>query len=100
MRQLALVTTAVVLTAALSGAQEARDPNAIENVTAGNVKVRFLNFPWDAEAFGALENGSWNRSWLIARIFSPDPLTWDGHAIADGSVLVLHPAKGARPLAF
>jgi len=100
MKQLALAATAVLLTAALSGAQEARDPNAIKSVTAGNVEVRFLNFPWDAEAFGALESGSWTRSWLIARVFSPEPLKWDGHALADGSVLVLHPAKGGEPLSF
>ena len=45
-------------------------PTELRTITAGDVKVRYLNFKWDEAAFGALEKGSGGaaatRSWARA----------------------------------
>ncbi len=100
MRNLALAAAACALAASLAAAQQDRYPTAIKRVEAGDVAVRFLDFPWDAAGFESLEKGATTRSWVIARTDSPQPVKWDGHEIPGGSVLILHPAQGGQPMTF
>ena len=52
MRQLVLAVSVLALTAAAAGAQQEKNlPNALMNIEAADVKVRYLNFVWDEEAF-------------------------------------------------
>jgi len=103
MKKLALALTVLALTAAAVGAQQEKNlPNRLMIIEAGDVKVRYLNFVWDEEAFAALEKGggapAGTRSWALARILTPDPITLDGRRVSGGALLILNPASGSEPM--
>lgn len=105
MRLLALAVTAGMLIGTVAVAQQEKNlPTELKIITAGDVKIRYLNFKWDEEAFAALEKGSGApaaaRSWALARILTPEPLELDGKPITGGSLLVLNPARGDTPMTF
>jgi hypothetical protein len=105
MRQFLLTGMLIAFSMSLLGAQqETNAPTKITNVTQYGVKVRYLDFKWDEEAFGALEKGgdapAAQRSWAIARLFPSKPIIVDGKRIADGNLLILHPARGDKPMMF
>lgn len=99
---MAAIAAAVVLGVPAQG-QEA-PPNApkfVKYAKAPGVEVRYLDFRWDEEAFGALEKGGSHpaaqRSWVLARLLlQMEPLKWNGKTIPVGPViLVLNPGKGS-----
>jgi hypothetical protein len=105
-KSLAALAATVVLGVPAQG-QEAttRDPNRnapkfIKTNEAPGLKVRYLDFRWDEEAFTALEKGGSHpaaqRSWVLAQLLlQQDPLKWNGKGIPVGPVLlVLNPRKG------
>jgi hypothetical protein len=103
MRQLVLAVSVLALTAAAAGAQQEKNlPNKLMVIEAADVKVRYLNFVWDEEAFNALEKGGGapaaGRSWALARILTPKPLELDGKPITGGSLLILNPATSSEPM--
>ena len=106
MRQLVLAVAVLALTASAVGAQDAQQvenlPNALITTEAGDVKVRYLNFVWNEAAFDALEKGSdaavAARSWALARILTPNPITVDGKRVGGGALLILNPARGSEPM--
>jgi hypothetical protein len=103
MKQLLLTGALFAFSMSLLGAQEETNaPTKIINVTQYGVKVRYLDFKWDEEAFEALEKGgdapAAQRSWAIARLFPSKPIIVDGKRIADGNLLILHPARGDNPM--
>ena len=103
MRQLVLALAVVALGVSLVGAQQEENlPTELKIITAGDVKIRYLDFKWDEEAFEALEKGTGApaaaRSWALARILTPEPLEIDGKPITGGSLLVLNPARGDAPM--
>ena len=105
MKQLVFAVAVLALMVPLAEAQKEENlPTEIRTVTAGDVKVRYLNFKWDEAAFAALEKGSGapaaTRSWALARIFTPKPLELDGKPISGGSLLILNPARGGMPMSF
>jgi hypothetical protein len=87
---------------ALGAQQEKNMPTQITAVTLGDVKVRYLNFKWDAEAFQALEKGGdtpgAKRSWAIARLYPAKPIVIDGHPVVAGNLLILNPARGGKAM--
>jgi hypothetical protein len=103
MRQAVLAVAVLALTVTAAGAQQEKNlPNALMTVEAGDVKVRYLNFVWDEEAFNALEKGGGApaaaRSWALARILTPNPITVDGKRVGGGALLLLNPASGSEPM--
>ena len=102
MRQLALALTILALTVTAAGAQQEKNlPNALVTTEAGDVTIRYLNFVWDANAFAALEKGEGAvaaRSWALARILTPNPITVDGKRVGGGALLILNPASGGNPM--
>ena len=105
MKKLVLVLAVLALAVPFAEAQKEENlPTELKIITAGDVKVRYLNFKWDEAGFAALEKGSGapvaTRSWAIARILTPKPLELDGKPISGGSLLILHPARGGKPLSF
>ena len=105
MKQLVLAVVVLALTVPLVEAQKEENlPTELKIITAGDVKMRYLNFKWDEGAFEALEKGGGapaaTRSWAIARILTPKPLELDGKPISGGSLLILNPARGDTPMSF
>ena len=103
MRLMALAATAGMMVASPAIAQQEENlPTELKIITAGDVKIRYLNFKWDEDAFEALEKGTGApaaaRSWALARILTPEPLELDGKPITGGSLLVLNPARGDTPM--
>ena len=103
MKQLALAVAVLALTVTAAGAQQEKNlPNSLTVIEAGDVKVRYLNFVWDEEAFNALEKGGGApaaaRSWALARILTPNPITVDGKQVGGGALLLLNPASGSEPM--
>ena len=103
MKKLALALTVLALTAAAVGAQQEKNlPNSLMIIEAGDVKVRYLNFKWDEEAFSSLEKGEGapgaTRSWALARILTPNPITVDGIRVSGGALLILNPPSGSDPM--
>jgi hypothetical protein len=95
----------IAFSMALLGAQQGTNaPTQIINVTQYGVKVRYLDFKWDEEAFEALEKGGnaphAQRSWAIARLYPSKPIIVDGKQVADGNLLILHPARGDKPMTW
>jgi hypothetical protein len=100
-----LVVRGMLLALGMStlGAQQAENmPKQITSVTLGDVRVRYLDFKWDEEAFEALEKGGdrpgAKRSWAIARLYPAKPIVIDGHPVVAGNLLILNPAKDERPM--
>ncbi len=101
MRTFVLTAIAVALGISVVGAQQAENmPNQVTNIRLGDVRVRYLNFKWDEEAFEALEKGGAKRSWAIARLFPNKPIIWDGRRISGGNLLILNPASGDTPMTW
>lgn len=105
MKKLVLVLAVLALAVPFAEAQKEENlPTELKIITAGDVKVRYLNFKWDEAAFAALEKGSGapaaTRSWALARILTPKPLELDGKPISGGSLLILNPARGDVPMSF
>ena len=103
MRQVVLAVAVLALSVTAAGAQQEKNlPNKLMVIEAGDVKVRYLNFVWDAGAFGALEKGGGayaaTRSWALARILTPNPITIDGKQVGGGALLLLNPASGSEPM--
>ena len=103
MKQLVLTGMLLAFSMSLLGAQTGENaPTKITNLTKFGVKVRYLDFKWDEEAFEALEKGGdtpgAQRSWAIARLFPSKPIIVDGKQVADGNLLILNPARGDRPM--
>jgi hypothetical protein len=103
MKNLALAVAVLALVAGAAGAQQEKNlPNSLVTVEAGNVKVRYLNFAWDEDAFAALEKGggayAGTRSWALARILTPDPIIVDGRQVTGGALLLLNPATASEPM--
>jgi hypothetical protein len=102
MKQLLLTGTFFAFSMSLLGQQETNAPTKIINVTQFGVKVRYLDFKWDKEAFEALEKGGntygAQRSWAIARLYPSKAIIVDGKRIADGNLLILNPARGDKPM--
>ena len=103
MKQLLLTGTLLAFSMSLLGAQQEENvPTNITNLTQYGVKVRYLNFKWDEEAFEALEKGGntpgAQRSWAIARLFPSKPIIVDGKRLSAGNLLILNPARGDRPM--
>lgn len=103
MRQLAIALAVVALSVSLVGAQQEENlPTELKVITAADVKIRYLNFKWNEEAFAALQKGSGApaaaRSWALARILTPRPLEVDGKPVTGGSLLILNPATGSTPM--
>jgi hypothetical protein len=103
MRQLSVALAVVALGVSLVGAQQEENlPTQLTVITAADVKVRYLDFKWDEEAFAALEEGGGapaaTRSWALARILTPRPLEVDGKPVTGGSLLILNPASGDTPM--
>jgi hypothetical protein len=103
MRQLVIAVAVVALSVSLVGAQQEENlPTELKIITAADVKIRYLNFKWDEEAFASLEKGSGApaaaRSWALARILTPRPLEVDGKPVTGGSLLILNPATGSTPM--
>ena len=103
MKQLALALTILALTVTAAGAQQEKNlPNKLMVIEAGDVKIKYLNFVWDAAAFEALEKGggayAGTRSWALARILTPRPITIDGNPVSGGALLILNPASGGDPM--
>jgi hypothetical protein len=87
------------------GAQpEKNAPTFIKAVERADVKVRYLDFKWDPEAFAALEKGgdapAARRSWAIARLYPANPIKIDGKQISGGNLLIINPARGDAPMTF
>jgi hypothetical protein len=105
MRRLSLSAVVFAAGVATAGAQKVENaPTAITAVELGDVKVRYLNFKWDKEAFEALEKGgdapAAKRSWAIARLFPEKPIMVDGKRISGGNLLILNPARPDTPMTF
>jgi hypothetical protein len=105
MKKLVLALAVFALMVPFAEAQKEENlPTELRTVSAGDVKVRYLNFKWDEAAFAGLEKGSGapaaTRSWALARILTPKPLQLDGKPITGGSLLILHPAREGKPLSF
>ena len=103
MKQLLLSGTLIALSLSTLGAQQEKNiPTQITTVTRADVKVRYLNFKWDEEAFEALEKGGdmpgAKRSWAIARLYPSKPIELGGKLISGGNLLVLNPARGDTPM--
>jgi hypothetical protein len=103
MRQLVLTVTLIALSMSTVGAQQEKNiPTAITAVTLGDVKVRYLNFKWDEEAFEAIEKGGdapgAQRSWAIARLYPAKPIVVNGVRLSAGNLLILNPAHGDTPM--
>ena len=98
MKHFLLPGTLLALGMSLLGAQ----PTKITNLTQYGVKVRYLDFKWDEEAFEALEKGGntpkAQRSWAIARLFPSKPMILNGKQVLAGNLLILNPARGDRPM--
>jgi hypothetical protein len=99
--------SALVLVVGASAAvaqQQENAPTFIKAVLLGDVKVRYLDFKWDAKAFEALEQGgdhpAAQRSWAIARLYPEKPIVIDGKRISGGNLLILNPARGETPMSF
>ncbi len=83
MKQLLLTGALIALSISILGAQQENNvPTEITTVTSYGVKVRYLDFKWDEEAFEALEKGGdtygAQRSWAIARLYPSKPIIVDG----------------------
>jgi hypothetical protein len=103
MKQLLLSGTLIALSLSIVGAQQEKNmPTQITTIDHGDVKVRYLNFKWDEEAFEALEKGGdmpgAKRSWAIARLYPAKPIVLNGKRISGGNLLVLNPASGDTPM--
>ena len=103
MKQLLLTGALIVLSTSILGAQQENNvPTEITTVTEYGVKVRYLDFKWDEEAFEALEKGGntygAQRSWAIARLYPSKPIIVDGKRLSAGNLLILNPAQGDRPM--
>jgi hypothetical protein len=103
MKQLALALAVLALTVTAAGAQQEKNlPTMLMNIEAGDVEVRYLNFKWDEKAFEALEKGGGApaaaRSWALARILTPKPITIEGKPVGGGALLILNPASGSDPM--
>ncbi len=105
MTRLVLSAMVFAVAASAAGAQQAENaPTFIMAVETADVRVRYLNFKWDEEAFEALETGgdmpAAKRSWAIARLYPSKPIMVDGKRISGGNLLILNPAKGDTPMTF
>ncbi len=103
MKQLVLSGALLALSISNVGAQQEKNmPTQITTVEHGDVRVRYLNFKWDEEAFEALEKGGdmpgAKRSWAIARLFPAKPIKLGGKVISGGNLLILNPASGDTPM--
>ncbi len=101
------VLGAIVLAVGASAASAQKEENAptfITTVEVADVKVRYLNFKWDEEAFAAIEKGgdmpAAKRSWAIARLYPSKPIMMDGKQISGGNLLILNPARAGAPMTF
>ena len=97
MRRLGLTPFFAALAASPANAQRAENmPTQITTVHLGDVKVRYLNFKWNEEAFAGLEKGSdapeAKRGWAIVRLFPEKPIIWNGGRVSGGNLLILNPA--------
>ncbi len=105
MRKLGLTAIFAALAASPAIAQRAENmPTQITTVHLGDVKVRYLNFKWNEEAFEALEKGSdapeAKRGWAIVRLFPDKPIIWNGKRVSGGNLLILNPASGNTPMSW
>ncbi len=103
MKQLILSGTLFALSLSTVGAQQEKNmPTSITTVEHGDVRLRYLNFKWDEEAFEVLETGGdlpgAKRSWAIARLYPAKPIKINGKLISGGNLLVLNPASGDTPI--
>ena len=103
MKRLLLTGALIAFSMSTFGAlQEENIPTKVTNITKFGVKVRYLNFKWDEEAFEALEKGGntygAQRSWAIARLFPSKPIIVDGKQLSAGNLLILNPAQGDKPM--
>ena len=78
------------------------EPTQITSVELAGVRVRYLNFKWDEEAFEVLEKSGdmpgAKRSWAIARLYPSKPIMVDGKQISGGNLLILNPARDDTPM--
>ncbi len=102
-----LIVSAMVFAvgASVAGAQQEENaPTFITAVEVADVRVRYLNFRWNEEAFEALEKGgdmpAAKRSWAIARLYPSKPIMVDGKRISGGNLLILNPARDDAPMTF
>ena len=105
MRKFVLTAIAAALGISAVGAQQAENaPTQITTINLGDVRVRYLDFKWDEEAFAAIEKGGdtpgAKRSWAIARLYPDKPIVWNGRRISGGNLLILNPASGNTPMTF
>lgn len=103
MKRLLVSAILIALSMSTLGAQQEKNlPTQITTVTLGNVKVRYLNFKWDEEAFEALEKGGdapgARRSWALARLYPEKAIEVNGRPVVAGNLLILNPAKGDTPM--
>ena len=103
MKQLLFTGAFIALSMSILGAQQEKNiPTEIASVTLSGVKVRYLDFKWDEEAFEALEKGGdtpgAKRSWAIARLYPTKPIILDGRQVLAGNLLILNPAQGDKPM--
>jgi hypothetical protein len=99
---LAAIPSAAGVSAA--GEQAENAPTFITTVELGDVKVPYLNFQWNEEAFDSMDKGgdapAAKRSWTIARLYPDEPIVWNGKQISGGNLLILNPATGDTPMSF
>ena len=103
MKRLLLTGALIAFSMSTFGAQKEENiPTEITTVTKYGVKVRYLDFKWDEEAFEALEKGGdtygAQRSWAIARLYPTKPIILDGRQVLAGNLLILNPAQGDKPM--
>jgi hypothetical protein len=92
-----------LLTVAGAGAQQGA-PHSVHTVNISGVRVRYLDFGWNPEAFEAMETGGSHsaaaRSWAVATIRPDKPLQWEGHGVPASAVtlIILNPRSAAGPM--
>jgi hypothetical protein len=102
---LSVMVVAAGVSSLPAGAQKAENaPTFIKTIERADVKVRYLDFKWDPEAFEALEKGgnmpAAQRSWAIARLYPSKPIMMEGKEISGGNLLILNPARDGKPMTF
>jgi len=104
MRKLGFTAMAALVLAGAAWQQAENMPTQVTTVQLGDVRVRYLNFKSNEEAFQALEKGSdvpgAKRGWVIARLYPDKPIVWNGKPIYGGNILILNPASGDTPMSF
>jgi len=102
MKRFAATLLALLPTAGAAAGQQGA-PNSVQTVSVPGVRVRFLNFGWNPEAFAAMETGgshpAASRPWALAVIRPEKPLKWEGQVVPHGAiVLILNPKSAGGPM--